>query len=261
MKKFLWTLGIMSLINSVHAGVGIHFYNNTPSTVYLTSEYTRNLRSCKGKIPKIVTVHPGNRYKFTVTHRAVDNKPCHLSVTGYADANLSESTVVIQEDLHIKSKDYQGSYISQHDTPPSKCGVGTTCSTNLTNNMASLYLKATSKGGNQYANIMFSNNTPFLRYIKFTHLRGECKNYVKYSPWFRVAPENIKMGYISNLRETKICAYRVDIAQDEQGRNLVCSSTLRIYNDLNGNTTVHSVDGNCNVVISNNNWLASIVLN
>ncbi|MEN9945721.1 MAG: hypothetical protein RLZZ293_107, partial [Pseudomonadota bacterium] len=44
------------------------------------------------------------------------------------------------------------------------------------------------------------------------------------------------------------------------GKSLICSSILKIYNDWN-NATIGSESGNCNIVLSNNNWLASINLN
>jgi hypothetical protein len=261
MKKILWTaLGIIGLVNSSIAdSVGIHFHNNTSSTIYLVGKYVRNSYACKkDKFTKVITVESGNKYKVTMIKRNENRIICFLSLLGYTDANLSESSIALQEIFHIKFRDYKGSYVSLHDSPPSKCGLGMTCSTHLPN-IESLYIKVTSKH-NQYARIMLNNNTGLFRYIKFTHLKGKCKKYVKHSPWFKVLPRNVKIGYILNPSENETCLYKVEIAGDNQGKSLICSSILKIYNDWD-DATISSESGNCNIVLSNNNWLASINLN
>jgi hypothetical protein len=260
MKK-LWTALtiIIGLINNASADAGIHFYNQTSSTIYLTSKYTRNANLCKGKFTKIITVQPGKKYKFDIMHRAKDNSPCHLTLLGYTNANLSNASLAIQEKFHIKLLDYRGSYITLHESPPSKCGIGMICSTHLTNNTTSLYVKVTNEY-NQYAHIMFNNNTKLFHYIKFTHLRGKCNNYVKNKPWFEVSPKNAKVAYIFNPYKDEICSYKVELADDDQGRNIICSSKLKIYNDLKS-SKIDSIDGNCNIAIDDNNWLANITLN
>jgi hypothetical protein len=260
MKKILWTaFSIIGLINRVSADAGIHFYNKTWSTIYLTSKYTRNSSLCRGKFTKVVKVRPGKKYKFSVTHGARFKEACYLSLLGYTDANLSESSIALQEKFHIKIRGFGDSNVTLHESPPSKCGLGMTCSTHLTNDTESLYIKITTEY-NQYARIMFNNNTRLFRYIKFTHLKGKCNNYVKNNPWVEVLPKNIKIGYILDSLKDEICLYKVEIAGNNQGRNLICSSILKIYNDANNNATIDPIDGNCNITMSDNNWLASISL-
>jgi hypothetical protein len=262
MKKILWTaLGIIGLVNnSVASGsrVGIHFHNNTSSTIYLVGKYIRNSHVCKkNKFTKVITVESGNTYKIAMKTK-VERTICFLSLLGYTDANLSESSIILQEKFHIKYRDFKGSYVSLHESPPSKCGLGMTCLTHLPN-VESFYIKVTSKY-NQYAHIMLNNNTRLFHYIKFTHLKGKCNNYVKHNPWFKVLPKNVRIGYILNPDENETCLYKIEIAGDNQGKSLICSSILKIYNDWN-NATIGSESGNCNIVLSNNNWLASINLN
>jgi hypothetical protein len=263
MKKILWTaLGIIGLVNNsvaVGSRVGIHFHNNTSSTIYLVGKYIRNPKSCKkDKFTKVITVESGNKYKIAMIKTKMDEKICFLSLLGYTNANLSESSIALQEKFHIKFRDLKGNYVSLHESPPSKCGLGMTCSTHLPNT-ESFYIKVTSKH-NQYAHIMLNNNTGLFRYIKFTRLRGKCNKYVKHNPWFKVIPRNVRIGYFLNPHENETCLYKVEIAGDNQGNSLICSSILKIYNDSD-NATISSEGGNCNIVLSNNNWLASINLN
>jgi hypothetical protein len=263
MKKMLWiVLGTISFINNIVAknSVGIHFANNTSSTIYLTSEYLRNSHSCRGKFTNIVTVEPGKKYKFSVAHKQPGNEPCYLSLVGHIDKDFSESTIVIQENFHVNVRNFEGGdYISAHDTPPSKCGLGMTCTTHLANRIASFYIKINDKK-NQYVHVVFNNNKPEARYIKFSHFSGKCNNYIKNNSWFKVLPEETKIGYIFNPRRGKTCNYRVDIAQNRLGKNIICSVILEIYKDFSDNTVINSVDSTCNTVLSNNNWLANITL-
>jgi uncharacterized protein YbdZ (MbtH family) len=168
---------------------------------------------------------------------------------------LDESSQVFKENFKIKG-DCGGSYVTSHDTPPPICGLGMTCSTNLTNDEQSLYLKA-SNNDNQYAHIVFNNTDSSDYYVNFDHISGDCSDYVDDS-WFHVTPGNMKIDYILNSNQGKTCIYNVNVATDSKGKNLLCTAKLGIGDDSKDNTVISSTDGNCSTILSNNNWLANI---
>ncbi|MEN9946239.1 MAG: hypothetical protein RLZZ293_625 [Pseudomonadota bacterium] len=265
MKKFLLPVLATSLINSIFANnrTGIHFTNYTTSSIYLISQYTKNGESCKGKTHGVVEVKSGRKYNFSIAHNTTNGKVCDVSLLGYTNNDLSESTIALQEKFRISPRysvdgSYQTSHVSSHQTPPSICGIGMKCSTHLTNGATSLYIKITDKN-NQYAHITFTNNKQKIYYVRFLNVRGGCYDYLDKS-WFKVLPGETKIDYIINYQKGKTCDYEVRVAQDETGVNLSCSTFLTVHNDFNNNNTIKAAYGDCNTTVSNNNWLASIEL-
>jgi hypothetical protein len=266
MKNILYIVLSIGFVNNVIAGtldhVGIHFYNKTSSTIYLTSKYTENDSGyCKGTFLNLVTVKPGDKYKFSITHKKSTKKACYLVLLGSTNKNFTESSIALQEYFSIEKKSTRNnallsSHVSSHETPPSKCGLGMACSTHLTNNTTSLYIQATNEN-NQYAHIMVYNNKLDISYVKFEYIKGPCSNNIKDGSWLKILPRSAKLGYIFNSHKGRVCTYKIHI----QSRYQRCSTELEIYNDFNNNNLISLVDGSCNTVISKDSWLANITLN
>jgi hypothetical protein len=202
-------------------------------------------------------------------HKRSTYTACHISLLGYTDPNFSESTIALQERFQVEIKnsldgEHPGSYVSSHETPPSKCGLGMTCSTSLTNRRTSLYIKTTNKD-NQYAHIVLNNNKQEVYYAKFNHLNGKCISYLKNNSWFKIMPESTETVYILNPNKDKTCTYEVSITNDSsiyQSKTMVCNAILKIYDDFNNNTIISSTFNtyNCDIVLNKNRWLANVIL-
>jgi hypothetical protein len=265
MKKLLLIiLGSTSFVASVFADstAGIHFSNNTKSTIYLVSHYTSGSDNCRGKFSGTKKVSSGDNYSFQIQVK-YNNNSCHVELLGYLTPTLNESSQVLKENFKIHGEGggndddaYVDSYITSHDTPPPICGLGMRCSTNLTNSNQSLYLKA-SNDDNQYAHIVFNNTDSSDYYVNFDHISGDCSDYVDDS-WFHVTPGKMKIDYILNTHQGKTCMYNVNVATDSKGKNLLCTAKLGIGDDSKDNTVISSTDGNCSTILSNKNWLANI---
>jgi hypothetical protein len=208
MKKFLLiALATIGLVNNAIAGIydfaAIYFFNKTSSPIYLIFERNKNSSLCTDNFGLIKTVKPGKKYKFWIFHKQKDPKICHFRLLGATHRGASESTIALQENFTVGlkrkflSRGDTSSHIHSHETQPSKCGLGMTCSTHLANDTKSLYITAYNQE-NQYAHIIFHNNRPEISYVKFDHLKGPCSSYIKHSQWFKVSPEDELVGYIHN---------------------------------------------------------------
>jgi hypothetical protein len=267
MKKILlMVLGTTSFINNVvaHNQVGIHFDNQTAESMYLILEYNDHSSSCIGGFSNVRRVKPGWSYKFMISHKPNDPKICHFRLWGTTSKNASESMIALEEHFTIEqkhnaiSRGNTSDHVHSHDSPPSKCGLGMTCLTHLKNDTKSLYIKVSDKD-NQYAHVIFHNTTPEVTYVKFDYLKGPCSNYVADSPWIRVIPGGDAVGYIRNTHKGKICTYKARV-QDNKG-HVLCNTELEIGNTDKNNSIIHSAFSDCRVVVSENKWLANIMLN
>jgi hypothetical protein len=152
----------------------------------------------------------------------------------------------------------RSNHVASHNSPPSKCGLGMTCSAHSRNDDMSLYVTVSNKD-NQYAQVKFYNNRPEVSYVKFERIKGHCSSNVNTKKWHDVLPKYEITDYIRNTHKGKICTYRVSI--QDKNKQMLCNTELQINNDLQHNSVIESAFGNCRAVINNNNWSANISVN
>jgi hypothetical protein len=255
MKKLLLIiLGSTSFIGSVFADsnpAGIHFSNNTKSTIYLVSDYTSGSDNCSGKFTGTQNVGSGDDYSFhMVTKGEHDHDHCSVKLLGYLTPNLDPSSQVLEENFSLASSDTKSSntnysaVITSHDTPSSKptmCPLGYSCSTTLTDSTSALYFNISDH--NKYANVHFVNgdftNPVYMRVLKADD--SDCTDSVDGS-YHKVDPSKSTTDYIRNTHIGKFCKYNVTIATDSKGDNAACGYDVTIGNDSNDSTYVENVD-------------------
>ncbi|MEN9946676.1 MAG: hypothetical protein RLZZ293_1062 [Pseudomonadota bacterium] len=268
MKKFLLiVLCTTSFINIAHSYnynyVGIHIANKTESPIYLLLEGKKYSNSCTSNFNNVATVQPGLNYKFWVSHKPYNRKTCYFKLLGFVDKSNTDGMIAFDEKFSIQQRNNHASggldeHVYSHDTPPSKCGLGMTCSTHLRNSTMSLYITVSNKN-NQYAQVKFYNTKPEVGYVKFERLRGNCSSNLKNKKWRKALPKYEIIDYIRNTHKGKICTYRVSVWNNN--KHILCNTDLKIGNDAQNNSIIESAFGNCNVAISNNKWSANINVN
>jgi hypothetical protein len=227
----------MAFSNQVHS----HLENNTKNILYVSSNFT-DTGSCFSISPELHQVSPGDSYEFNyITSTGDGTNDCHVDLLAYADE--SKSNLVGKEHFVISIKDnYADMDIVKHDTPPSICGLGMTCSINLENSNKDLYLSVSDKD-NQYAHVNFVNgdfsNPVYIRILKADD--SDCTDSVDGS-YHKVDPSKSTTDYIRNTHIGKFCKYNVTIATDSKGDNAACGYDVTIGNDSNDSTYVENVD-------------------